>query len=135
MFYYFAAQQLITTNDPETGAQLTFPDRNLSNWDNLSGGRDFVPSQEEIDSKAVGPYSTPEACLEMCVSQLDCLQWKWRPRKCRLGNLPNLGRRPFIYWDPGNEDGTEEMISGWVEERIHAYVEKLGECDMNKAFE
>lgn len=134
LFYNFAGRQLLTTTEPTSGAVLTFPERNRTNWDNMSGGLDFIPSQEELDSNTFGPYSSAEACVGMCTSQPDCLQWKWRPGKCKLGKLPNLGRRPFAYWDPGNGDNTEELMSGWIEERIREYVKKLGECDLGKAF-
>lgn len=63
------------------------------------------------------------------------MQWKWKPGYCRLGDRPNLGRRPFTYWSPNEEDKKGEMVSGWFEDRVRKYVERLGECDLSKAFE
>ncbi|KAF2103866.1 hypothetical protein NA57DRAFT_62699 [Rhizodiscina lignyota] len=133
LFYYYAGQQLITTVDPVTGAPLTSPERNRTNWDNLSGGREFIVTEEELASNVVGPFSSAEDCKNMCASQAECLQWKWRPGKCRLGHLPCLGRKPFAHWDRGNQDNTRDLTSGWMEEKIREYVEKLGECDMDRA--
>lgn len=111
----------------------TGPEQNRTNWDNLSGGDVFEPPANE--SSKTGPWTDAESCSKSCLDKDNCVQWRWGTDRCQLGDRPNMGISPYRWWE-GNVDAKEsEMTSGWIEERIRAYVDELGKCVAAKAFE
>lgn len=115
----------------------TGPEQNRTNWDNLAGGDILEKPGEDAPQNAsrTGPWNSAEACSAACMDRDNCLQWRWKPDRCQLGDRPNMGILPYRYWEGNTQDIDSEMMSGWVEERIQTYVDKLAECDVKKAFD
>lgn len=114
-----------------------FIDRHISSnrhaWNNLSQDKKIIaPSLatnenldfnglEEFEQKAVESSS---ACEEACTRQPNgrCLQWKFKPGRCYLGDVVRFGKT--------DEREGDTWVSGWIPERVRSYKEELGDCSV-----
>lgn len=79
-------------------------------WDNLSGN-----PEESINVPSVG------ACREYCSAKHDCLQYSYRTGQCRIDRVIRFG------WSTAGKEA-EDVISGWMVDRINAFKQGLEPC-------
>lgn len=139
MFYHFVGQYVLSTPSPSSSESPNpSPEATRSSWDNLSEHKKLADSDDGSAHEEGGadsrPHASADACLARCKEEPWCLQWRWQPKTCWLGDKPVLGRPPRVYWDPSGGESTDEMVSGWLEDRLAGYVGKLGKCEEGKEF-
>lgn len=115
--------------------------RTLSAWDNRAREKEYSNSfGEELGENK--PFSSQEACQSKCEENKKCLQWRYDPFKeyCGLSTVLNLGRPVVIYEKDGRVSQSrnlrglnverrvpeEEIVSGWMLERIEERIVKPG---------
>ncbi|KAF2280806.1 uncharacterized protein EI97DRAFT_428902 [Westerdykella ornata] len=85
-------------------------------WDNLCKGGDAVT------------LKSVEECRKMCEARPACLQWSFKVGKwwsfkggeCRSADVVQLGE---------SKEGAEEMVSGWMMDRVDQFRERLKGCE------
>lgn len=83
-------------------------------WHNLS------PDQ------GVEGETTLETCRSICETVPSCMQWLWTATgDCKIANVVRLGSRPTA------QDDVMKYTSGWMTERVAAFVDKMGQCKMD----
>jgi hypothetical protein len=106
---------------------------NRTSWNNLSGDRRFAtPDLETHNDDEFGTLQPHEKesiesadkCAAACLAEPPnkCVQWMWSPGRCHLGRDIRFG------WVDGESEEGEEWQSGWMQDRIQAFKEKMGNC-------
>lgn len=134
MFYDFVGQHLLPLHEDANSTEpQNKPESRRKAWDNLSDHERVSKPKEpkegmtEEETK-LEPWYSADKCASRCKKKSWCIQWRWQPHKCWLGDKPILGRTPKIYWEAGGGESTDEMVSGWFADRIEHYVSKQGNC-------
>ena len=102
-----------------------------SAWDNLSTDMIITMSGVNNDPAANFPpgiadgHNSVEACRNACTEDQSCLQFSWVQGECRLSRVVKFGRPDDDSAKDG--EGKGEMTSGWLTERIKAWME-VNEC-------
>lgn len=60
-----------------------------------------------------------ELCRAACEDDEKCVQFSWHPGTCKLNHTIRLGH---------NTDPKDEYTSGWMLDRVDAFIEEMGEC-------
>ncbi|KAF5092925.1 hypothetical protein D0Z00_004336 [Geotrichum galactomycetum] len=124
--------------------------RTLSAWDNRAREEEYFNDfDNELDER--GPFNSKEACQRKCEENTKCLQWRYDPFKeyCGLSTVLSLGRPVVIYEKDGRVSQSrklrgmnverrvpeEEIVSGWMLERIEERIVKPGASCNNGTFE
>lgn len=83
-----------------------------------------VPEAKKSDIERIA-HASPEGCRAACKAKADCFQFSYVPEgKCSLGKSFKIG-----YPTGRDEDAAKRVTSGWLTERIKAWVEEQGECE------
>ncbi|KAL9086655.1 MAG: hypothetical protein Q9159_004064 [Coniocarpon cinnabarinum] len=99
-------------------------DGNASNKDEdsaNSGSVDAIEKEEE-EEEDNGAWRSAEACSMACDNMQECLQWSWKPDKCRLGTVIRLGK------DVSKDEEGQHMVSGWLVHRVERFRRKMEPC-------
>lgn len=82
-------------------------------WSNLSDDKVF--KQANIASTSV------DQCYSACLRDTSCLQYEHSGKECRLGYTIRLGQHQ-------SPDGDQKWTSGWMRDRIKAFVSANSPC-------
>ncbi|ORY55662.1 uncharacterized protein BCR38DRAFT_356780 [Pseudomassariella vexata] len=113
-----------------------------SDWDNISTGSALSPAEQEAQSSF-------EKCQAVCGMKQKCIQFSYVQGKCSISNELRLGRAAELQCleysnaagkcikyetakseGDGNPHGESQVRSGWIMNRVEAYVTKLDQsCD------
>lgn len=113
--------------------RLAIANWRMTAWDNLSGDW-AVDKGDDTGSDA---HQSETACEAFCRGRSSCLQWSWRPGACRGSKWVHLGwhvqNRPAMgsaedRLELVEDTGYVMMVSGWLEDRIVAYAERMEPC-------
>jgi hypothetical protein len=105
-----------------------FTNETRTNWDNVSDDLVYEPPQDESkkgdsahDPKLYA-YKSSENCRRACKENVECYQWLWDERSCKLGKGFKLGHLRVA------REGEAMFTSGWDFERIKDFVAKNTGC-------
>ncbi|TKA23585.1 hypothetical protein B0A50_07419 [Salinomyces thailandicus] len=106
---------------------------NRTSWNNLSKDHKFISPDLSTDDKATAKkefakfkmfeqksVASQDACAAACQRHKSCVQWMHTPGRCYLGNVMRFGK--------SDERDSEHWVSGWMNERIESFAEKLAGC-------
>ncbi|KAL4879618.1 peptidase S8/S53 domain-containing protein [Aspergillus karnatakaensis] len=84
------------------------------NWNNADLDSFDAPSREA--------HSSLDACKEACHDHDDCLQYTYRPKKCRLVRVIRLG----VAAEPPQDSPDERSVAGWDVDKIREFKKDHG---------
>ena len=88
-------------------------------WDNLSKDRAITAEDENLSEDEEKAHRDAGACHALCISMSECVQYSYSPGTCNIGNVIRLGKEESAY---------PELISGWIEERVHQFKREMEPC-------
>ena len=108
--------------------KLGFTNDSRTDWDNVSDDLVYDPLQSESKKgdSSHNPkfyaYKSLENCKRACKENLECFQWLWDERSCKLGKGLKLGHLRE------SREGEAKLTSGWDFERMKDFITENTGC-------